>query len=424
MTEFKFGKLSTPSKKYLHESDAFLNIAVGSIRSGKTITALMKFIAFIGQSPHTHFAIAGKTINTLKRNVVEPLTQMLNTFEIDYTYKHSNNEIIIGSNIITLFGIEKEGADTKIQGFTCGGSLIDEATVIPESGFRMLLSRNSLEGAQIFCTCNPSNPQHYIYTDYVNNKELLESGKCKVFQFLLEENPHLSKEYIENLKAMYPKDSVFYKRYILNQWVSGQGVIFDKFTDDNIFSGSVNLDDYDYLEVGSDYGTSTTSCYSLIGVKEFDDHYEYDLICERGYDATKQASSQTDVERVDDIYQLQEDYQLGKQNIFYCSHDAGSLRAALQKDSRIMMTVDTYMPDTLECIQVMSSLFHQGYLRVHESCTETINQIRGYEWDSKASQKGIDRPVKRDDHYIDSMRAPIMHHLYRESEILMGVVHL
>ena len=84
MTEFKFGKLSTPSKKYLHESDAFLNIAVGSIRSGKTITALMKFIAFIGQSPHTHFAIAGKTINTLKRNVVEPLTQMLNTFELDY----------------------------------------------------------------------------------------------------------------------------------------------------------------------------------------------------------------------------------------------------------------------------------------------------------------------------------------------------
>ena len=417
MTEFQFGQLSPQAIDYIQHSDAFLNIAVGSIRSGKTITCILKFLAFIGESPHTHFAIAGKTINTLKRNVVEPLTQMLNYMEIDYTYLHSNNEIIIGSNIITLFGIEKEGADTKIQGFTCGGSLIDEATVIPESGFRMLLSRNSLDNAQIFCTCNPTNPQHYIYTNYVANKELQKTGKCKVFNFLLEDNPHLSREYIENLKAMYPRESVFYKRYILNQWVSGQGIIFDKFTDDNIYTRQRPLDEYDYIEVGSDYGTSTTSCYSLIGVKEFDDHTEYDLICERGYDATREASSQTDVERVEDIYQLQEDYELGEETIFYCSHDAGSLRAALEKDNRIRMSISTYMPDTLECIQVMSSLFYNNHLRVHADCTETINQIRGYEWDSKSAQRGEDRPVKKDDHYIDSIRAPIMNHLYDETSI-------
>lgn len=420
---YHWGKWSKHNLEYIRDSNAFLNISVGSIRSGKTISTLARWLLFLGTSPHKKFAMIGVTMGALIRNVIEPFMAMLELEGIPYDYKPGDQKLYVDDKSIALFGLDKANAEKKIQGYTSAGTLIDELTTIPQASFDMALNRNSDTGAKLFATCNPANPNHYVYQEYITQEEI-KAGSIKVFTFQLEDNPNLSEEYIQHLKQIYPEDSVFYKRYILGQWVSGQGVIFDKFTDDNIFSGSVDLDDYDYLEVGSDYGTSTTSCYSLIGVREFDDHYEYDLICERGYDATKQASSQTDVERVDDIYQLQEDYQLGKQNIFYCSHDAGSLRAALQKDSRIMMTVDTYMPDTLECIQVMSSLFHQGYLRVHESCTETINQIHGYEWDSKASQKGIDRPIKRDDHYIDSMRAPIMHHLYRESEILMGVVHL
>lgn len=424
MAEFKFGKLSKPARNYIRGSDAFLNIAVGSIRSGKTITALMKFLAFISESPHTHFAIAGKTINTIKRNVIEPLTQMLNYFEIDYTYNHSNNEIIIGSNVLSLFGIEKEGADEKIQGFTCGGSLVDEATVIPESGFRMLLSRNSLEGARIFCTCNPSNPNHYIYKDYVNNQKLLDSGRCKVFNFLLDENPHLSREYVENLKAMYPRDSVFYKRYILNQWVSGQGAIYDQFTNENIYTSQCDLSEYDYLEIGSDYGTSTTTCYTLIGIKEYKDHNTYDVIYEYGFDAKREGVTQTDAQRVDDIYEIQEKFHLTEDNTFYCSHDAASLLSALEKDPRIKMTLDTYKPDTLECIQELSTLFYNNNLRIHESCKETIKQVQGYEWDMKAASKGVDKPVKKDDHYPDALRAPVMNHLYSEDMVYSDLVYI
>lgn len=94
------------------------------------------------------------------------------------------------------------------------------------------------------------------------------------------------------------------------------------------------------------------------------------------------------------------------------SHDAGSLKIALIRDMRIKMQIKTFKPDTLTCIQTMSSLFYNNQLFINDTCTETIKQLYGYEWDIKKAEKGIDAPVKQDDHYIDSMRAPIMYHLY------------
>ena len=120
---------------------------------------------------------------------------------------------------------------------------------------------------------------------------------------------------------------------------------------------------------------------------------------------------------------VKEDYNLDKHNIFYASHDAESLRTALEKDERIKLTVDTFMPDTLDCINRMSSLFHTNQLRIHERCKETIKQVQGYEWDSKASQRGEDKPVKKDDHLVDSMRGPIMHDLLGK-RIVAGIIHL
>ena len=70
-----------------------------------------------------------------------------------------------------------------------------------------------------------------------------------------------------------------------------------------------------------------------------------------------------------------------------------------------------------------SSLFYQNRLRINKRCVETIKSVKGYEWDIKAAQKGIDRPLKQDDHYCDSLRAPIMVSA-NSRKILTGVIHL
>lgn len=402
---FNWKPFSNTAVNLIAGSDAWINIAVGSVRSGKTIAVLTRFIEFILTSEHSDFMMVGKTLNSLDRNVVKPLKKMLNSLGIEHQHNRYLNEVYFYDKTVSLFGVGKSGDDEKIQGSTFAGTLIDEATVIPEENFKMILSRNSLSGACIFITCNPSNPNHYLYTEYLTNQKLLENHTVKRWKFLLEDNTTLSDQYIENLKASYPEDSLFYKRYILGEWVSGQGAIYDTFTEDNIYYDGYNKEDYLWLAVGSDYGVSTTTCYTLVG-KTPDGIYH--VIAERYYNAETEGVSQSDKQRVNDIYHLQQDYQLDNRVTFYCSHDAGNLKMALLQDTRIQMDIDTFTPDTLECIQHISQLFYENKLQIHHSCTETIKQIQNYEWDLRASQKGIDKPVKKDDHLVDSIRAPIM----------------
>lgn len=420
---YKWGGWSKRTLEYIRDSNAFLNISVGAIRSAKTISSLARWQVFLGETDHTKFSMIGVTMGALERNVIEPFMSMLELEGVPYDYKPAKQKLYVDDRSIALFGLDKANAEKKIQGYSSAGTFIDELTTIPQESFEMALTRNSDTGAMIFATCNPANPNHYVYKDYIL-KEKVKQGSVKVFKFQIEDNVNLSTDYINHLKQLYPKDSLFYKRYILGQWVSGQGAIYDKFTNENIYSKTFPLDYYDYIEVGSDYGTSTTTCYEVIGIKEYKDHTRYDVIHEYGYDAKREGVTQTDAERVEDIYQLQQQYGLGEDNIFHVSHDAASLLSALEKDERITMTLETFTPNTLECIQEISSLFYQNYLRIHDSCTETIKQIKGYEWDMKAAQKGIDKPVKKDDHYPDAIRAPIMNHLYHEDEVYSELVYL
>lgn len=420
---YKWGGWSKRTLEYIRDSNAFLNISVGAIRSAKTISSLARWQVFLGETDHTKFSMIGVTMGALVRNVIEPFMSMLELEGVPYDYKPAKQKLYVDGRSIALFGLDKANAEKKIQGYSSAGTFIDELTTIPQESFEMALTRNSDTGAMIFATCNPANPNHYVYKDYIL-KEKVKQGSVKVFKFQIEDNVNLSTDYINHLKQLYPKDSLFYKRYILGQWVSGQGAIYDKFTNENIYSKTFPLDYYDYIEVGSDYGTSTTTCYEVIGIKEYEDHTRYDVIHEYGYDAKREGVTQTDAERVEDIYQLQEEYHLNEDNVFYVSHDAASLLSALEKDERIKMTLDTFTPNTLECIQEISSLFYQNHLRIHESCKETIKQIKGYEWDMKAAQKGIDKPIKKDDHYPDALRGPIMNHLYEEEAVYSDIVYL
>lgn len=398
-------------------------IMVGAIRSGKTVVALATFIKFILNSPHNTFAIAGRGINALERNVVKPLLLMLNNQGITYEYSKYNQQIVLTNlhKTIHLFGIDNEASEARIKGFTCGGTLIDEVTVLPESGVQMLLSRNSLDGAKIFMTCNPTNPHSYVYTDFVSNQELIRDGEVVVYNFYLEDNKTLSKETIHTLKSIYPVDSPFYKRNILNEWVTGHGMIFDMFTDDNILH-EYDLNDYHVLGVGSDYGTQNMTCYSLVGIKQFEDHKEYHVLDERYFDASREGYQQTDTQRAHDVYKLQEDYHLNMSNTFYVSHDAGNFKAELEHNESIRMTIETFTPNTLDCIMKLSQLIGDNTLKIHETCTETIKQVQSYEWNPRSAQRGLDEPLKENDHLIDSMRAPIMNDFNRK-EILAGVIH-
>ena len=410
---FQYGLFSSKALDFLDNSNAFVNILHGSVRSSKTITANVRWLDFIANSPHDEFLMTGKTRDTLERNVTRDLIKMIHN-KIPYDYNKFDGYLDIGDDRVWLVGFNDEGATDKIRGMTVAGWYSDETATAPESAVKMAMNRCSLPGAQMFWTMNPDSPYHYIYKEYINNRELKDKGVVKVWHFTLKDNLNLSKEYVEHLKLLYSKSQLQYKRYILGKWVIAEGAIYDKFVEiENTFKG----DQLEFAEqvheinICCDYGVSTVTTFGVMGIqKNLDKGNSYYLLEETYYDAEVEGVAQSDTERIEDILYLQGKYGLDTYNTLYLPHDAASLKTACEKEPRIKMNIETYTPNTYEDINTIQNLIATRKFKIHESCTNSIEQAQTYSWDKKAQQKGEDKPLKVDDHCPDMWRGGILGH--------------
>ena len=70
-TYFEYGEFGRTAVDFFRNSDAWINIAYGSVRSGKTITCNARWLTFLAESNSDEFLISGKTSQSLKRNVLK-----------------------------------------------------------------------------------------------------------------------------------------------------------------------------------------------------------------------------------------------------------------------------------------------------------------------------------------------------------------
>lgn len=421
---FHYGEWGETALRFLFTSDAWINIADGSVRSGKTIACNARWIEFLENSKSDEFLISGKSSQSLRRNVIRPLLKMLNTEGKEYSYHKRDGELEIEDKLCYVMGFNDEKAVDVIAGMSVGGWLADEIARCPQSAVEMAISRCSDTGAKMFWNTNPDSPYHYIFINYINNKELLESGTVKTFKFLLDDNPNLDPHYVTELKRVNKKSEVFYKRNILGQWVIAEGAIYDMFdTKKNVYK-KLPFDIND-INICCDYGVSTVTTFGVMGIhKDETDGNTYCLMEETYYDKEEVGVAQSDSERVDDLVKLQDKHQLDENNTIYLPHDAASLKTACEKDSRIRMQVETYTPNTYEDIKVIQDLFARGKFLIHQDCANSISQVQTYSWDKKAQQRGEDKPLKINDHCPDMWRGGILGPRMIKSTPMTGVVYL
>ena len=404
---FQYGLFSKKALDFLDNSNAFVNISHGSVRSSKTITTNVRWLEFIGNRPHDKFLLTGKTRDTIERNVIEDLIKMIHG-KLHYNYDKYDGFLDIGDKRTYIVGFNDEGATARIQGMTVAGWYADEIATAPESAVKMAMSRCSLKGAQMFWTMNPDSPYHYIYTDYIKNQELKDKGVVKVWHYTLDDNPNLSEEYVEQLKLLYSNSQLQYKRYILGQWVIAEGAIYDQFVEsENTFTDLP--EQIHEMNICCDYGVSTVTTFGVMGIhKDELLGNSYYLLEETYYDAEEQGVTQSDSQRVDDIVTLQNKYKLNNNNTLFLPHDAASLKSACEQDARIVMNVETYAPNTYEDITTIQNLIATRRFKIHTSCKHSISQAQTYSWDKKAQQRGEDKPLKIDDHCPDMWRGGIL----------------
>jgi PBSX family phage terminase large subunit len=399
------GAFSPKALDFVYNSDAFINIAHGSVRSGKTIAATWRFLSHIALTDYDEFMISGKTRDTIERNVIRDLIRMIDG-SLPYKYRKFDNYLEIEGKKIWLIGFSDEGATEKVRGMTVGGWYADELTSASKSTVEMAITRCSVDGAKMFWTMNPESPYHFIYTDYITNNDLLESGTVKTWHFNLDDNLHLSPKYVEELKRVNRKSKVNYKRNILGQWVIAEGIIYDTFDEDqHVYDGSIDVDE---VNICCDYGVSTVTTFGVMGIKkDVKNGNSYYLMEETYHDAQQKGVAQSDSDRIEDILYLQNKYGLTRKNTIYLPHDAASLKAQCRKDKRIRMKVRTYAPNTFRDINQIQDLFNDNRFHIHRSCTNSITQAQIYCWDTRAQQRGEDKPLKVDDHCPDMWRGGI-----------------
>jgi PBSX family phage terminase large subunit len=379
-----------------------MNLLVGAISSGKTFIGNDLCVKRMGMQPEGNCILIGKTLDTLARNVLDPLRTRYGSEFISNIHGAPKHVDIFGRRCYVV-GANDERAYRKIQGISLVYAYCDELTGYPESFVKWLLGRMREKGAKLDATMNPENPRHYIKREFIDNQKL----DIAVKHFIIDDNPFLDPLYVEEIKKTY--SGVWYKRLILGLWVAAEGAIYDRLdTNTHVVQNLPQMTKY-YL--GCDYGTSSVTTFWLLGIGEdrklyFTDFWSWDAV-----KMQRQLSDPQITEKIDDW--------LDSLNItpdtIIIPADAQSLAVYMQqyksKSKRIkkLAWADRSPGSVLTGIHDVNSLINLNILLFHQSILDRggLDEWQGYVWDSKSTIE--DKPLKENDHGPDCGRYVITH---------------
>lgn len=388
------------------------NLWEGAVRSSKTISSIMVWLQYVRTGPPGALLMTGKTERTLKRNVIDPIIEMVGVRRCQY--KAGAGEVILLGRTIYLAGANDEKAADKIKGLTLAGAYCDEVTTYPESFFRMLGTRLSVQGARWFGTTNPEGPNHWFKTSYLDRAclHLDRDGTIHTsqadnaldlhrFSFTLDDNPYLPAEYVASLKVEY--QGLFYRRYVRGEWCLAEGVVYDMFDEARHVIDVLPVIRR-WTAVGIDYGTVNPLAALLIGQGEDDRLY---VASEYRHDSRAARRQLTDAQYSTGVRDWLGTYEhRGQRGVtpewVFVDPSAASFINQLWADG--VPGVAKALNDVRDGIRSVSVALGSGLLSVHRSCAGLVKELPGYAWDDKAAQKGEDKPLKVNDHSVDALR--------------------
>ncbi|MCO7195401.1 PBSX family phage terminase large subunit [Pseudonocardia sp. McavD-2-B] len=394
------GALSDQQVRSIAEAQARVNVWEGSIRSGKTVGSLLRWlmhVAHVRDLPGELFMF-GRTRDSIARNVFGPLRDR-SLFgplarQVDYT-TGAATATILGQTVHVLGANDKQ-AEEKVRGLTGKGAYGDELTTVPAPFFRQSLGRLSVKGAKLYGTTNPDNPAHWLRQDYLLDPAL----DLRSWHFTIDDNPHLDPDYVRNIKAEYK--GLWFKRFILGQWVQAEGAIYEMFDEDEHVVDELPAIER-VLAAGVDYGTTNPFAALMLATTR-----DGRLVFTREYrhDPRTARRQLTDAEFSRELRRwLDAEGEARRPKWLAIDPSAESFQLQLHRDQvRGIADADNSVGDG---IRLFASLLATRRLIIHKSCRGLIDEIPGYVWDDTAADKGEDRPVKKNDHSCDAARYAI-----------------
>lgn len=399
---FKFKPFSVKQKKVLtwwlpespvNDKDGI--IADGSIRSGKTVSMALSFVMWAMSSfEEQNFAMCGKTIGSFRRNVLTVLKLMLASRGYQLKDHRADNYVEISykgkTNYFYIFGGKDERSQDLIQGITLAGVLFDEVALMPESFVNQATGRCSIDGSKYWFNCNPDGVYHWFKTGWIDKAE---EKNILYLHFTMKDNLSLTEKIRQRYASLY--SGVFYQRYILGLWVVAEGIIYDMFSESKHLIDSITAAETPKYYISCDYGTQNATVFLLWQSGSDDKWY---CIDEYYYSGRDESSQKTDNEYANDL----EAFINGRQvEAIIIDPSAASFIAELRKRG---YRVRKARNDVLDGIRFVGMLLNQEQIFFSKKCRNTIKEFGSYVWDSKASERGEDKPLKQHDHAMDAVR--------------------
>ena len=364
-------------------------ICDGSVRSGKSVSMTVGFVLW---SMYTFdkqkFAICGKTIGSLRRNIILNLRDWL-PLDFEIVEKRAENKIVITagghSNSYFLFGGTDESSYMLIQGITLAGVLMDEVALMPRSFVDQACARCSVAGSKMWFNCNPDGPEHWFYKEWVCK---IKERNALHLHFTMDDNLALDPKIKARYERMY--EGVFYRRYILGEWCIAEGLVYGFF--DKEFHVTDKLPDTGRYYISVDYGTLNPFSAGLWCVKAG----VATRIREYYYSGRAEGMLKTSEEYYAELEKLAGDLPI---EAIIIDPAAAEFIAAVRRRGRF--SVRKANNDVLDGIRFTATMLQNGFIKVGANCTAAIKEFGLYRWDEKGE---VDKVIKENDHAMDEIR--------------------
>lgn len=387
-----------------HDFDAI--ICDGAVRSGKTVCMSLSFVfwAFYRFSDQS-FALCGKTVTGLRRNVVTPLLSLLRELGFACHEQTSKNllEIEKGGrkNRFYFFGGKDESSAALIQGMTLAGVMLDEAALMPRSFCEQAIARCSVEGSRLWFNCNPEHPAHWFYKEWILKRA---EKNCLYLHFRMQDNPSLSPAMLERYRSLY--SGAFYERFVEGKWVACDGLVYP------FFDGSYLYDvprSFTRFIVSCDYGTVNPTSMGLWGQSDG----AWYRIDEFYHSSKREGFQMTDEEYYRSLCTL-----IGDRTVDCVLVDpsAASFIECIRRHGEF--AVRRADNDVLGGIRKTSDALKKREIRICRCCPDIIREFSLYRWDENARYDAV---KKENDHAMDDMRYFVSSILHDEPDSFFAV---
>lgn len=371
-------------------------VVKGSRASKKSTTTAMNMIYRIMKYPQSNVLVVRKTFRTLQDSCFAQLKWAIRRLNVEdyFDYKYSPLEIVYrptGQKIL-FRGLDDPLKVTSVTidvGYICFLWIEEAYEITDESDFDML--DESIRGEvpdglfkQITLTLNPWNERHWIKkrffdapkdpdiftltTNYMIN-EWLDESDLKVFERMKKNNPSR------------------YQVAGLGEWGIVSGLILRNWEVKDI---SQDLNDYDDIAMGQDYGYNHANAILLLGIKD-DDIY----ILKELYLYEKVTS---------EIIELAKGV-FPKDRIMYCDSAESDRTAEWQKAGYEAIKVKKEKTTAKKYQATQIDWLKGRNIYIHPSCTNTLKEIDQWRW-KKNEQTGeyLDEPIPFLDDAMSALR--------------------